>query len=48
MIGEMDLHDRFRWLTASRSTIIQRSIAHFGLCEDPAEELEKLFEAFVL
>lgn len=47
VIGEMDLPDRFRWLTASRSTIIQSSIAHAGLCEDPAAELEKLFAAFV-
>ncbi len=48
VIGEMDLPDRFRWLTASRSTIIQSSMTHSGLCEDPAEELKKLFEAFVL
>jgi len=48
VIGDMDLPDRFRWLTASRSTIIQSSITHSGLCEDPEMELEKLFELFVL
>lgn len=48
VIGDMDLPDRFRWLTASRSTIIQSSITHAGLCDNPEKELEKLFDLFVV
>jgi hypothetical protein len=33
---------RFRWLTAPRSTILQTSPAHTGLTEDPAAELDRL------
>lgn len=47
-IGKLDLVDRFRWLTASRSTMIQSSETHSGLCHDPKKELENLFESYVL
>ena len=47
-IGLLDTPFRFRWLTASRSTIIQSSKVHPGLCEDPQEVLEKLFQKYVL
>ena len=47
-IGQFELSDRFRWLAASRSTIIQSSKTHPGLCEDPEDELEVLFNTFVL
>src|SRR5690606_34009795 len=47
-IGKLDLPDRFRLLTASRSTMIQSSETHSGLCHDPKTELENLFEAYVL
>lgn len=47
-IESLDLHLRFRWLTANRSTIIQCSPVHPGLCEDPAERLVRLFKRFVL
>ncbi len=33
---------RFRWLTAPRSTILQTSPAHTGLTDDPATELTRL------
>ncbi|MGB3442091.1 MAG: DUF3037 domain-containing protein [Actinophytocola sp.] len=33
---------RFRWLTAPRSTILQTSPAHTGLTDDPAAELDRL------
>lgn len=33
---------RFRWLTAPRSTILQTSPAHSGLTDDPAAELARL------
>jgi hypothetical protein len=39
---------RFRWLTASRSTIVQTSKTHPGLCTDAKETLKKLFEKLVL
>ena len=47
-IGAFELSDRFRWLAASRSTIIQSSKTHSGLCTDPEEELEQAFNTFVL
>jgi hypothetical protein len=47
-IGELELSDRFRWLTASRSTIIQSSETHSGLCIDPEKELQYIFDSFVL
>ena len=39
--------ERFHWLVAPSSTVIQPSEVHTGLCEDPAEELEHLFERLV-
>lgn len=47
-IGQFEVSDRFRWLAASRSTIIQSSKTHTGLCTDPEQELEQLFKTFVL
>jgi len=47
-IGTMDLHYRFRWLTAARSTIIQSSEVHPGLCDDPDDILEDTFRKYVL
>ncbi len=47
-IGQLDLPARFRWLVASRSTIIQSSKTHPGLCHDPKEVLENLFKSKVL
>ena len=34
--------ERFHWLTAPRSTILQPSPVHSGQCEDPAAELRHL------
>ena len=39
--------DRFHWLTAPRSTIIQTSAVHVGWAEEPAAALEELLAAFV-
>ncbi|SFT51044.1 Protein of unknown function [Lishizhenia tianjinensis] len=47
-IGEMELTDRFRWLAASRSSIIQTSMMHTGLTQDPEKTLDLLFEETVL
>lgn len=45
-IGELDLAVRFRWLTAQRSTVIQSSRPHVGLCSDLDELVEKLFKEY--
>lgn len=47
-IGSFETSDRFRWLAACRSTIIQSSKTHPGLCNDPAEELNDIFEKYIL
>lgn len=47
-VGELDQPERFRWLAAPRSTIIQTSPVHSGETEDPAAELEHLLETMVL
>ncbi|MCT4623085.1 MAG: DUF3037 domain-containing protein [Schleiferiaceae bacterium] len=47
-IGEFDIADRFRWLSAAKSTIIQCSPTHPGLCGDPEKELEDAFKRYVL
>ena len=47
-ISELDQPNRFRWLTATRSTIIQCSSVHPGFCDEPGQMLEQLFEQIVL
>jgi hypothetical protein len=47
-IEKLELSDRFRWLAACRSTIIQSSKTHSGLCQNPQEELDDIFEKYVL
>lgn len=42
-IAQLPLPSRFRWLTATRSTVVQTSPVHPGLCDDPAETLDKLY-----
>jgi hypothetical protein len=44
----MTLGERFRWLTAPRSTILQSTPAHMGLTEDPEAELTRLLTRLVL
>ena len=46
--GEMEVSDRFRWLAACRSTVIQSSPTHSGMTSDPQQELERLFNQQVL
>ncbi len=43
----LDASDRFGWLAAPSSTVIQCSPIHTGLSSDPAETLERLFIALV-
>lgn len=47
-ISDMDPANRFRWLTATRSTILQCSRVHPGLCTQPAAKLDDLFTKYVL
>lgn len=47
-IAKLDTASRFRWLTATRSTIVQTSKVHPGFCNDPLETLEKLHKDLVL
>ncbi len=47
-IAQLDQAERFRWLTAKRSTIIQCSAVHPGLCVSAEETLHELFEKIVL
>jgi hypothetical protein len=47
-IGRLDKANRFRWLTATRSTILQTSKVHPGLCTDPSATLEELYKKLVL
>lgn len=47
-IGQLDMAYRFRWLTANRSTIIQSSAVHPGICEAPEVVLDDLFQLYVL
>jgi hypothetical protein len=47
-IGQLDEASRFRWLTATRSTVVQSSKVHPGLCTDPLQTLVKLHLQLVL
>ncbi len=48
-IGRLDAASRFRWLTAARSTVVQTSKVHPGLCSaDAGETLSKLHAQLVL
>jgi len=46
-IGQLSRRERFRWMVAPRSTVIQFSPAHTGRCEDPGQLLERLMDQLV-
>ena len=46
-IGQLPQRQRFHWLVAPRSTIIQTSPVHTGRCGDPAAALEHLVAKMV-
>jgi hypothetical protein len=46
-IGALSQAERFHWLVSPRSTIVQPSPVHSGLCDDPAAALEHLFQTMV-
>jgi hypothetical protein len=46
-VAAMPASERFHWLVAPASTIVQPSAVHTGLTDDPAAELDRLFAALV-
>lgn len=46
-IGALPLMERWRWLVAPRSTVVQTSAAHAGLCDDPAAVLARVMDRAV-
>ncbi len=46
-IGQLPQKERWHWLVAPRSTILQMSPVHSGLCEEPAQALEHLMDRMV-
>jgi hypothetical protein len=47
-LGEMSQSERFHWLVSPRSTIIQISPTHEGVCDNPEAALQHLFQTMVL
>jgi len=46
-IGQLTPRERFHWLVAPRSTVIQTSPVHTGRCADPRHTLEHLLDVMV-
>jgi len=46
-IGRLSQRERFYWLSAPRSTVIQISPVHTGLCKNPTAILEHLLDTMV-
>jgi len=46
-LGQLSQRERFHWLVAPRSTVIQISPVHTGCCKDPTAALEHLLDAMV-
>ena len=47
-IAALEPSERFHWLTAPSSTVVQASAVHTGLTNDPAAELDHLFRQLVV
>ena len=47
-LARLSQRERFHWLVAPRSTIIQTSAVHTGKCDDPAKLIEHLLQKMVL
>lgn len=46
-IGRLDQAERFHWLVTPRSTSVQVSAVHTGVCREPAETLAHLLQTMV-
>jgi hypothetical protein len=44
-IARLSPSERFHWLSAPRSTVVQPSAVHAGICDDPPAALQRLFES---
>lgn len=47
-IARLPQRERFHWLISPRSTIIQPSPVHTGVCDDPEGLLDRLAQQFLL
>ncbi|GCE19257.1 DUF3037 domain-containing protein [Dictyobacter kobayashii] len=47
-LGQLSQSERFHWLVSPRSTIIQTSPVHSGLCQQPESALDSLLQKLVL
>ena len=47
-LSRLPRSERFHWLTAPRSDVLQMSAIHEGLSADPGRALQELFEQFVI
>ena len=47
-IARLSRRERFQWLVAPRSTMIQISPVHSGVCDSPRATIEELFRRLVL
>lgn len=47
-IGQLSQSERFHWLVSPRSSIIQTSPVHSGLCQQPESALTSLLQKLVL
>ncbi len=46
-LGQLSKRERFHWLVAARSTMVQPSPSHTGYCENPEDVLEHLMQVMV-
>jgi hypothetical protein len=46
-LASLGTKERWHWLVAPRSAVVQTSPVHAGLCDDPDVELERLMQAMV-
>src|SRR3954462_9559940 len=46
-VGALPQSERFSWLVAPASTVVQPSPVHTGFCDDPQRRLDKLFDELV-
>jgi len=47
-IAGLDMASRFRWLTARRSTVLQTSPVHPGLCKNAGDTIKQLHQQLVV
>ncbi|MFL5825817.1 MAG: DUF3037 domain-containing protein [Thermoleophilaceae bacterium] len=47
-LARLSPSERFGWIAAPSSTVVQPSAVHTGLCDDPGRMLEHLFSTLVL